>query len=228
MLSDPLNIENMENETSVYRQRRVAELLDANPQVTPEVAAAILRDDKGLGGKAIGLGNEKAINQYIAHHSVIFQPAKRRIWLAGPPFQLGEYWVYDLASLRNSALTLRNSAILADSTLLNQTYPQLLKYRSLAKQIESGQYTDGDADSLIKYNPEFFYTYKILGDYAKEKGVGLRAKGIELRAKGVGRRAEGVGHRAEGVELSAGDFFRMALEKEAPSVAEREAVVGSR
>jgi hypothetical protein len=239
--NDPLNMENMENETSVYRQRRVAELLDANPQVTPEAAAAILRDDKGLGGKDIGLGNEKAVNQYIAHHSFIFQPAKRLIWLAGPPFQLGEYWAYDLDSLRNSVLTPRNSAklsnlsateghreIASDSILLNEAYPKLLKYRSLAKQIESGRYNEGDADSLIKYNPEFFYTYVVLGDYFSAKGVGLRAKGEGHRAKGVGRRAEGEGHRAKGEGLSGGDFYRMALEKEAPSKAEREAVDDSR
>jgi isopenicillin-N N-acyltransferase like protein len=191
---DRLNIENMKNETSVYRHQRLAELLDENPHITPETAAAILRDDKGLGNRDIGLGNEKAINQYIAHHSVIFQPAKLRIWIAGPPYQLGEFRAYDLDSPGTEGH--RENVIESDNTLLNHTFPQLVKYRNLAKQIESGQYQDGDADSLILYNPEFFHTYRILGDYC--------------RAEGIGRRAE--------------DFYRMALEKEAPSKAEREAV----
>jgi hypothetical protein len=219
-LNDPMNVENMENETSVYRHQRVAELLEENPRLTPEIAAEMLRDDKGLGGKNIGLGNEKAVNQYIAHHSVIFQPESRCLWIAGPPYQIGEYWCYDLDSLWNSAELMdlsttelhgadteghRENVIASDTALLKQTYTQLVKYRNLAKLIESGHYDSGDADSLILYNPEFFHTYRILGDYCRAKGEGLRAKGGGL---------------------GAGDFYRMALEMEAPSKAEREAVEG--
>jgi len=209
LFNEPLNIENMQNETSVYRFDRVKELLAQQPKISPESAAAILRDYKGLGGKDIGLGNEKAVNQFIAHHSVIFEPAKRRIWVAGPPYQLGEFWSFDLDSLRNSAVTLRNSAILtstiytekheedtkihegekipSDSAVLKKEYPDLLKYRKLASEIEAGQYAEGDADSLVKYNPEYFHTYRILGDYFSAKGEGLRAE----------------------------EFYRVALEKEA-------------
>jgi isopenicillin-N N-acyltransferase like protein len=209
--SDPLNIENMENETSVYRHRRVEELLAENPQINPQNAAAILRDYKGLQGKDIGLGNEKAVNQFIAHHSVIFEPEKRRLWVAGPPYQLGEYRAYDLDSLRNSAKPEgisyteihgdateghRERTIPSDSFLLNKIYPELLKYRSLSHKIESGQYAEGDADSLIRYNPEFFLTFKTLGDYFKAKGDLPRSEA----------------------------YYRIALEKEAPSAAERAAV----
>lgn len=198
LVNNPLNVENMRNETSVYRFERVKELLADHPRVTPGIAADILRDFKGLEGKDIGLGNEKAVNQFIAHHSVIFEPEKRRIWIAGPPYQLGEYWSYDLDSLRNSAETLRNSAkftsisytevhregtefhggekIPADSLLFNHEYQNLLKYRALAAKIESGYCAEGEADSLIKYNPEYFHTYRILGDYFRIKGEKLRAE----------------------------------------------------
>lgn len=217
-LNDELNVENMQNETSVYRYKRVEELIAGSPPVSPEVAAAILRDYKGLVGRDIGLGNEKAVNQFIAHHSVIFQPSERRIWIAGPPYQLGEYWSVSIDTLRDFASSLRNSAKLqenyptkfkreniipADSLQLDHLYPDLLKYRALASKIESGQYSDGDADSLISYNPEYFHTYRILGDYCRAKGIGLRAEGLELRAE---------------------DFYRIAREKEAPSAAERLAV----
>jgi Tfp pilus assembly protein PilF len=71
----------------------------------------------------------------------------------------------------------------------------------LAAKIESGLYSEGDADSLIKYNPEYFHTYRILGDYFK-------AKGDEQRAE---------------------EFYRVALEKEAPSaVGGRRSAVGGR
>lgn len=193
-MDDPLNVENMENETSVYRYRRVKELLDENPAVSPEIAASILRDYKGLQGKDIGLGNEKAVNQFIAHHSIIFQPEKKRLWIAGPPYQLGEYRCYDLDSLWNSAGTEgsnytkvheggtkihgglnENYIISSDSRITGAVYQNLLKYRSLSQKIESGEYSEGDADSLIKYNPEYFHTYRILGDYFKAKGEGRRA-----------------------------------------------------
>lgn len=102
-LNDQLNVENMKNEVTVYRYDRVKELLEENPVITPEIAANILRDYRGLDGADIGMGEEKAINQFIAHHSVIFEPGKLRIWVSGQPWQLGEYWMYALDSLRNSA-----------------------------------------------------------------------------------------------------------------------------
>jgi hypothetical protein len=37
-------------------------------------AAAILRNQKGLNNKNIGLTNEKGLNQLLAHHAVIFKP----------------------------------------------------------------------------------------------------------------------------------------------------------
>ncbi len=207
-LDDPLNVENMENETSVYRYRRVKELLEENPAVSPEIAASMLRDYKGMQGKDIGLGNEKAVNQFIAHHSIIFQPEKRRLWIACPPYQLGEYWRYDLDSLWNSAGNEglnytkvheggtkihggfnERFIISSDSIITGAVYQNLLKYRSLSQKIESGEYSEGDADSLIKYNPEYFHTYRILGDYFKAKGEGRRAA----------------------------EYYSKALEKEAPS-----------
>jgi hypothetical protein len=204
-LNDPLNMENKMNETSVYRYNRVEELLDENQPLNPVIAASILRDYKGLQGKGIGLGNEKAVNQFIAHHSVIFQPEKRRIWFAGPPYQSGEYWAADLDSVfgayghhcRDAKYCVSAMvAVPADTLQLESIYPVLQNYRKLAKMIEQGRYREGSADSLIKYNPEYFYTYKILGDYFTTKGE----------------------------ENKAGAYYRIALEKEAPSKAEREAI----
>ena len=99
MINDPLNMENMENKTSVYRHERVMELLKENSTVNYLDAAQILRDRKGKGDKNIGNGNELAINQLIAHHSIIFEPENRRLWISTAPWQLGSYLCYDLDSV---------------------------------------------------------------------------------------------------------------------------------
>ncbi len=38
--------------------------------------ASVLRNRSGLKDKSIGYGNEKALNQLLAHHAVIFSPEK--------------------------------------------------------------------------------------------------------------------------------------------------------
>ena len=76
---------------SYYRYNRVLELINKYPKINPVIAAKILRDKKGLNDVNIELGNEKAINQLIAHHSIIFKPSKLQVWVSTYPFQLGQY-----------------------------------------------------------------------------------------------------------------------------------------
>ena len=56
----------------------------------------LLRDRKGLDNADIGMGNEKAINQLIAHHSIVFEPKKLKVWISTNPWQLGQFVAYDL------------------------------------------------------------------------------------------------------------------------------------
>ena len=60
----------------------ITELMPINPQS----AAKLLRDQKGMNGNDIGMGNEKSINQLIAHHSVIFKPGERLVWVSTSPW----------------------------------------------------------------------------------------------------------------------------------------------
>ncbi|MEE1542831.1 MAG: C45 family peptidase, partial [Paludibacteraceae bacterium] len=72
--NDEYNIENIKNSDSPYRQKRAEELIARLTPIDLSKATSILRDTRGLGDKNIGLGNEKALNQLIAHHSVVFMP----------------------------------------------------------------------------------------------------------------------------------------------------------
>ena len=91
-----MNIEQENESASPYRYKRLMELLNANGKNTVQKTVNILRDQKGLNGANIGMGNEKAINQLIAHHSIIFEPKKLLVWVSTSPWQLGEYMAYDL------------------------------------------------------------------------------------------------------------------------------------
>jgi len=88
-----VNLENIEKSSSDYRFRHLTQLVNQYPKISVADAAAILRNQKGMDGKDIGMGNEKALNQLIAHHSVIFKPARLQVWVSTNPYQLGQYIV---------------------------------------------------------------------------------------------------------------------------------------
>lgn len=81
---------------SKYRFDKMTELFDANSKINPTIAADILRNTKGLNDKEIGFGNEKALNQLLAHHGIIFKPKELLVWVSANPYQLGEFVCYDL------------------------------------------------------------------------------------------------------------------------------------
>lgn len=94
--NDKKNQKHIIESHSEYRYEKLQELLQENPKLNPEKMALILRDKSGLKDKSIGYGNEKAINQLLAHHAVIFSPEKRLVWVSSNPYQLGEFVCYDL------------------------------------------------------------------------------------------------------------------------------------
>ena len=93
---DKKNKDQIRDSHSKYRFDKMAELLDHNPKINPTIAAEILRDTKGLRAKEIGFGNEKALNQLLAHHGIIFKPKELLVWVSANPYQLGEFICYDL------------------------------------------------------------------------------------------------------------------------------------
>lgn len=167
--SEP-NMEQLKMSASPYRYKRLQELVQEKGKNTVQKTAEILRDRKGLNDADIGLGNEKALNQLIAHHAVIFEPKKLLVWVSASPYQLGEFVAYDLnkifamqgmqtnAEVRDSALSLP-----ADTFLLSQHYRDFEKYRHYKTAIAEGK--EINVDSLISSNPQLYHTYVLAGNY---------------------------------------------------------------
>ncbi len=154
---------------SDYRYRRMQELLDSAGKNTLEQTVKILRDRRGLENEDIGLGNEKAINQLIAHHSIIFEPQKKLVWVSTGPWQLGEFVCYDLNKVfslsgmkTNQEISDSSLNLAADSFLLSDQYLHFLDYRRFRKEIADG--IDVNPDSLIVSNPNFYQSYQLAGN----------------------------------------------------------------
>ncbi|HEY0653963.1 MAG TPA: C45 family peptidase [Chryseosolibacter sp.] len=163
-----LNRDHMKTSASVYRYDRVKQLLGQNPKNSVSSTAAILRDQKGLGDANIGLGNEKAVNQLIAHHAIIFQPAKQRVWISTAPWQLGKFVCYDLTQVfgspleRNREIALADLAIGEDSFIHTQAYENMVKYNAFRFPFQPRIAII--PDSLLAWNPDSYLSYLLAGD----------------------------------------------------------------
>jgi isopenicillin-N N-acyltransferase-like protein len=170
--------------SSHYRYRRVRELVTKYRHISYLSAAALLRDQKGLRDRNIGMGNEKAINQLIAHHSVIFNPARKLVWVSTNPYQLGEYIAYDLAKIFSLApnadkandINEESLTIPADPFLSSKEYLRFEEFRRIRNiikvSLDEGTKKSLDPALLNAFeasNPEYYEVYSLLGDYYKSR-----------------------------------------------------------
>lgn len=97
--NDERNLSQIANSHSKYRYDRMQELFSESPKINPEIASKILRNTEGLKNIPLGYGNEKALNQLMAHHGIIFKPKEKLVWVSANPYQLGEFVCYNLDSI---------------------------------------------------------------------------------------------------------------------------------
>ena len=182
---DRLNKESMRDNASVYRYRRLLEDVTGERPLTPAKAAWILRDRKGAGGKDIGNGNEKAMNQLIAHHSIIFEPEKGLVWVSTNPWQAGSYICYNLTEIfttfagleKNREIAQEELRIPADPFLETNEYKAFLDFRKMRREF-AGILRMKDpvlpgkdfTSTFIASNPEFYEVYSLTGDYYFNRG----------------------------------------------------------
>ena len=189
---DALNKENIRENASMYRYRRLKEDLRAQFPLDVEKAAWILRDRAGLEGKDIGMGNEKAMNQMIAHHSIIFKPSERLVWVSTGPWQLGSYKCFDLrkifhnfaGSCQGVDVEVKEQEIPPDNFLQSAGYRAFNQFRAM-KRILRDCLKNGSAlpdersfiPAFIHTNPEFYESWYLAGEYflLHEKPVQARS-----------------------------------------------------
>ncbi|WP_245752748.1 C45 family autoproteolytic acyltransferase/hydolase [Chitinophaga arvensicola] len=166
---------------SEYRYERLTELMKENGPNTVQKTVSILRDRGGLHNANIGMGNEKSINQLIAHHSIVFEPKKGLVWVSTAPWQLGQFVAYDLnkifsmKGLHTDHEVYEDALnIAADTFLLSKDYQAFETYRKLRDQLKEGQPVDINA--LVASNPAYYHTYVLAGDYEYKQRAFAKAK----------------------------------------------------
>lgn len=198
--NDKKNQKHILQSHSQYRYQRIEELLEEKPKATPEIVVDILRNTKGLDDKRIGYGNEKALNQLLAHHGIVFQPEDLKVWVSSNPYQLGEFVGYDLNEIFNGKNHVANGSIpvksmsaselnIAKDPFLNTlAYRHYQRYRKLRNQIIKAISSDGrlETKTLKEFtllNPDFWEAYYLVGKYNYEKGYYRLALNAFLEAE---------------------------------------------
>lgn len=170
------NQKQIKNSHTKYRYDRMVQLLEDNQKINPEKAAEILRNRDGLNNLHLGYGNEKALNQLLAHHAIIFKPEQRLVWVSANPYQLGEFVCYDLNKIfknRNSkdsivSLEQENLNFPKDAFLETKEYKNYELFRIENEKIDAFLEKKKDlpihfAENYQSLNPDYWVVYYKVG-----------------------------------------------------------------
>lgn len=185
---DDKNTKQILESHSKYRFDKMTELFEKSIKITPEIAVEMLRNKDGLNGKRIGYGNEKALNQLLAHHGVVFKPSEKLIWVSSNPYQLGAFVAYDLDDVfdesfnKNSVFETTDLTIAADPFVNSKELLQYEVYRNLDRTIDTllddkNKTLHSDKlNSYIALNPDLWVPYYKVGKYYYQKKWFTKAK----------------------------------------------------
>lgn len=184
---DVRNQKHIKESHSAYRYEKLQELLQEEKKLNPEKMAAILRDRSGLKDESIGYGNEKALNQLLAHHAIIFSPQKRLVWVSSNPYQLGEFVCYDLneifseKGLQHNDFSKSQLNIAKDPFADSQDFKNYEEYRKVTLKINDvidnkEMLTDSFLTHYQSLNPDFWKVYFLAGKYYYHRKEFSKAK----------------------------------------------------
>lgn len=194
------DIENLNNQiesSSLYRKYRLQQLLNRYDTIGYIQAAKILRDQKGINNRDIGMTNEKSLNQLLAHHGVIFKPADGLMWVSANPYQCGEFVCYNINKVFKEYANLKTDidvnepgyTIPEDDFLHSQAYQNFLRFKQIKHylkfltkaKLQTSLHPKIEM-AFIFSNPESYYTYEILGDFYKSQNNSKKAIGYYQKA----------------------------------------------
>lgn len=173
----PLNIAHMETSESVRRFKRATELIQQSDSLEYKQIAHILRDQLGPNNQNIGLGNPIALNQLLAHHAVIFNNVEQLIWVSSYPFQINKMSAYNLnnfnkweASKVIFPITIDSLQIAADPFYNSDGFNQFNSFKKIKEELlnaikNNGSVSERLITNFVNSNPEYYDTYRLLGDY---------------------------------------------------------------
>lgn len=174
---DPVNIENIKESDSHYRFERIQSLLFQQDSLGVNDVVGILRDQNGNKVDTLGMGNPRAVNQLIAHHSVVFQPEDNMIYISSQDYQLGNYLGYNLTTIFHTGQIEIQSTIPKDPFVSSKAYESFKHFKKVKQKISGFitfgkplQLSEEEIKDFIASNAESFITYEMLGRYflAKE------------------------------------------------------------
>lgn len=173
---DENNKQTIKESHSQYRYDRMKELLSEEMVITPQKAVDILRNKKGLHDKDIGLGNEKSLNQLIAHHGVVFQPDKKMVWVSTNPYQLGAFVAFQLDSVFNNLQNRRSTFSISDKTIAKDPFVDTQRFkdyeaykiikRKIQMVIKNKEWISaGQLHNFKQLNSSSWEVYYLAGEY---------------------------------------------------------------
>src|SRR5690606_27069130 len=178
--NDENNKQHILESHSQYRFDRMEEILSEQPKMNPQKIADLLRNREGLQNELIGYGNEKALNQLLAHHSVIFQPEDLLLWVSSSPYQLGEFVAYDLNEIfsgKEKKLGSQHKSTLniaKDDFAYSKAYKNYELYRVKDRKIDQAiadklQLSTNEIKNYQQLNPNLWSVYYKIGVYYYDK-----------------------------------------------------------
>ena len=185
-----LNMQSIVEGSSVYRYNRVEELLNKNGKMDYKDVVALLRDQKGLKGIDIGITNEKAVNQLVCHHAIVFDPNNRIVWVSEFPYQIGAFKAYNLNKIFSDTFNINkvksisddSLKIAADDFLYSDEYKNFREYKkttallmNIVNNKSENNITDSDINAYLQLNPNYYYPYFVVGKYYNSIGKNQQA-----------------------------------------------------
>jgi isopenicillin-N N-acyltransferase like protein len=170
--------------SSGYRFDRLAELLAAPGNFTPEQAVTILRDRRGLANVELGLGNRNALENLHTTQSIVVDATSMVLWVAEGPSNLGRYRAFDLRHLlgRQGSRPAALADFPADRLLHSEEYRD---YQEALRGIDYARELLGlarphealaAAQVSLALAPDIGELHRLLGDIERELGQPERAK----------------------------------------------------